>query len=410
MPKVPRVVIFFTLCVFCLFVVGSGVTVAVDAFQDGNSDQETIETVEDSTNYLSPAVETDDQYQEVSIDVASAVDSSAQELQTEHDIRSFTRELQFVDGIETQGELGQKRLEVVEGRYLALDQRQQALFEQYSTGEMSSNRFARELVRLGTAIKTQRSYRERIFTEVYDGRPTAPSEDFQRRFNSLELSLTPEQPVTERLRSAMTGAGDPALVYSQSAEEVLVLATIDDETYVRQATLRDERNLGAEDQFTDLWRDATNRAGSLYPWAFSSENLRDVDPFNLEVYSQVYAVRAQHSHGELSVYLDGATRNVFHENQLKRVQSLPVTQSVQNESDDLVGNVSLTNGAGPMLVSVTDDAGAPIEDASIIVDSDPVGLTDSDGELWVVQPSGEAEVGITTEGDETVSVQIPESD
>jgi hypothetical protein len=407
MPKVPRVAVIVALCVLCVFVAASGVTVAVDAFQD-ESDQETIETVEDSPNYLSPEEETNNQYQEVSIDVASAVDASAQELQTEHEIRSFTRELQFVDGIERRGSLGQERLEQIERRYLEFDQHQQALFERYSEGDISGNRFARELVRLETAIETQRSYRERIFTEVYDKKPTSPSEDFLRRFNSLELALTPQQPVTERLRNAMTGSRDSVLVYSQSSEEALVLATIDGETYVRQATLRDERDLGGEDQFTDLWRDATNRAGSLYPWTFNSANLRDVDPFNLEVYSQVYAVRAQHSQGELSVYLDGATQNVFHENQLKLLQSQPVTRTVQNESEGLVGNVSLTNDAGPMLVSVTNDAGTPIEGASITVDGTPVGLTDSTGELWVVQPAGEAEVGITTEEDDSVSVQIPE--
>lgn len=407
MPKVPRVAVLVALCVFCVFVVTSGVTVAADAFED-ESDQETIEAVEDSPNYLSPEEETNNQYQEVSIDVASAVDASAQELQTEHEIRSFTRELQFVDGIERQGSVGQKRLEEIERRYLEFDQQQQALFEQYSEGDISRNRFARELVRLETAIETQRSYRERIFSEVYDNKPTAPPEDFLRRFNSLELSLTPQQPVTDRLRNAMTGSRDSVLVYSQSAEESLVLATIDGETYVRQATLRDERDLGGEDQFTDLWRDATNRAGSLYPWAFNSANLRDVDPFNLQVYSQVYAVRAQHTQGELSVYLDGATRNVFHENQLKLVQSQPITRTLQNESAGLVGNVSLTNEAGPMLVSVTNDAGTPIEGASITVDGAPVGLTDSSGELWVVQPTGEAEIGITTEDDDAVSVQIPE--
>jgi hypothetical protein len=407
MPKVPRVGVLFTICVLSLFLVASGAPLTAGAFQD-ESDQETIRTVEDSPNYLSPEEETSDQYQEVSIDVASAVDSSAQELQTEHDIRSFTRELTFVDGIERQGSVGQERLEEIEQRYLELDQRQQALFEQYSAGDISTDRLARKLVRLETAIETQRSYRERIFLEVYDDRPIAPPEDFQRRFNSLELALTPDQPVTERLGSAMRGARDPVLVYSQSGEESLVLATIDDETYVRQATLRDERDLGGEDQFTDLWRDATNRAGSLYPWAFSSENLRDVDPFNLEVYSQVYAVRAQHSQGELSVYLDGATRNVFHENQLKRMQSLPVTETIQNESDGLVGNVSLTNGAGPMLVAVTNDAGAPIEGAEITVDGAPVGLTDSSGELWVVQPADEAEIGVTTEDGDGVTVRIPE--
>jgi len=404
MPKVPRVVVLSTLC---LLIVTSGATLAVGAVQE-EGDQETIRTVEDSTNYLSPEEETTNQYQEVSLDVASAVDTSAQELQTEHDIRSFTRELMFVDGIESRSSVGQERLEVIEQRYLALDQRQQALFEQYSAGELSPDRFARELVRLETAIETQRSYRERIFLEVYDNRPVGPSEEFQRRFNSLELALTPDQPVTERLRSAMTGARGPVLVYSQSAEEVLVLATIDDETYVRQATLRDERDLGGEDQFTDLWRDATSRAGSLYPWTFSSENLQDVDPFNLEVYSQVYAVRAQHSQGELSVYLDGATRNVFHENQLKRVQSLPVTETVQNESDGIVGNVSLTNEAGPMLVAVTNDAGTPIEGAEVTVDGAPVGVTDSSGELWAVQPAAEAEIGITTEESDGVTVLIPE--
>ena len=124
MPKVPRVVVLSTLC---LLIVTSGATLAVGAVQE-EGDQETIRTVEDSTNYLSPEEETTNQYQEVSLDVASAVDTSAQELQTEHDIRSFTRELMFVDGVERRSSVGQERLEVIEQRYLALDQRKQALF------------------------------------------------------------------------------------------------------------------------------------------------------------------------------------------------------------------------------------------------------------------------------------------
>lgn len=392
MSTVPRSGIFILLCV--LAVAGSGLTVA--AIQD--SQQATIQSSEDSTNYLQPSDITNRQYNEVSIDVASAVDASAQELRTEADIRQFNRKIRRNPG--QQEQIANEHLEIIERRYQTLDDRQRTLFESYSNGEHSGVVLSQEIVRLRTAIETQTQFRKEV------DRYANKSDQFLSGINSLELSLATRQPVTDRLEAAMLGSQGPTQVYAESADDALVLATISEDTYLRQATIRSERNLGGEDQFVDLWRDATERTDRLYPWTFDSNNIRGLDPFNLQQNNQIYAVRAEHAQGELTVYLDGATRSVFHENQRKPIDRLPLTRTVTNESGSATVTVELANQAGPMRVTVTNQTGAPVEAATVGINGSPVGQTDDAGRLWAVQPSGTFEINATTADGSTGSVRV----
>lgn len=392
MSTVPRSVIFLLLCV--LAVAASGLTVA--AIQD--SEQATIQNSEDSTNYLQPSDITNKQYNEVSIDVASAVDASARELHTEAEIRQFNREMRRNPG--QQQQIANEQLDIIERRYRTLDDRQERLFESYSNGELSGVVLSQEIVRLRTATETQTQFRQEV------DRYANKSDQFLTDFNSLELSLATRQPVTDRLEAAMLGSQGPTQVYAESADDALVLATITDDTYLRQATIRSERNLGGEDQFVDLWRDATDQADRLYPWTFNSDNIRGLDPFNLQQNNQIYAVRAEHTQGELTVYLDGATRSVFHENQRKPIDGLPLTRTVTNESGSATVTVELANQAGPMRITVLNQTGVPVEAASVSVDGSQVGQTDDAGRLWVVQPSGTFEINATTADGDTGSVAI----
>ena len=187
-------------------------------------------------------------------------------------------------------------------------------------------------------------------------------------------------------------------MYTQSTDDALVLATIDGASYLRQATVRAERDLGGEDQFVDLWRDATNRAETLYPWAFGSDNLRDLDVINLQVFSQVYAVKAQHAHGELTVYLDGATRNVFHENQQKPLGSQPATDPVGNETGTVALPVEPERGAGERTVGHGDLVAGQFVVDDLVVDEDvlrvgPGAPVDLDAEDRVARRHARVAVG-----------------
>jgi len=402
MSKVPRKFVLLAICGLSLCLAVSGIGLAV---QDGDS-QATIRTNADTTNYLQPAETTGQQYQEVSIDVAAALDSSAQELHTAAEMRSFDRQLQFASDLDRRVEIAKQRLAVVERRYRSIDQRRATLFEQYSAGELSATALASELVRLKTAVETQEQYRARIDSEVFDDTSASPATEFLQDFESLEQSMTVRQPVTDRLRTAMIGSRDPIVVYTNTAADALVLATIDGNTYYRQATVRAERNLAGDDQFVDGFRSAYNRIETLYPWVLSSSNLQ-LSPLELRRFSQVYAIRAVHSHGEMTMYLDGATRNVFHETHRKPLTVQPVSATVTSQNDSLNVTAQFTNRAGPMQLRVRNLAGVPVEDADVAVDGMSVGRTDAEGELWLVQPAEGSEIGISTAANESVSVAVP---
>lgn len=375
--------------------VGAAVTESTDS-------QSTVVEESNTTNFLSPATPSGEQYQQVTLDASSAATVAAQEIHNEHESRTFDRRLHAANESE-QATIAQEQLDRIKNRFELFEQRQQELFNQYSNGEITSETLIRELIALQGAIDAHADLLER--TEPH----ASPSDEFRIELETLVDAISVEQPVVERMQQALVGTGEPATVYLQSADSALVLASVNDGLYTRQATLLDERDLTGTDQFGDDlspggYSEAQQRMEELYPWAYNLPDLQ-IGGDSLSVYSQIYQLGLTHPHGELTTYFDGATRNVFHENQYMPVNLVPTEATLSNSTDAGTLTVDVTRETGPMRVTVEDEQGSPLE-TTVEVNEQRVGTTDEDGTLWTVQPTDGFEITVTTADGETITADL----
>lgn len=396
MTKVPRGALALAAVAVLFGLAAASVGGAVTDSQS----QSTIVSDDNSTNYLSPTATSGEEYQRVTMDAAAATTVAAQEIHSAHDAESFERRLQSVES-DRRTDVAGAQLETVKERFERLDRRQAVLFDEYSSGEISSATLLRELIALQAAVESQAALVDRAESDA------DPSADFRVELESLVDAISVEQPVTDRLQGSLVGSEEPTTVYLQSADGALVLALIDGDVHLRQATLLDERNLAEDDQFgEDLspggYSEAQQRMEALYPWAYNLPDLR-IGGEDLSVYSQIYQLGLDHPQGELTVYFDGATKNVFHETQRLRLETLPIQRTVENSTEVGTLTVETTRATGAMRVTA-EDAGGSGTDSTVLIDGQEVGTTGDDGVLWTIQPASEFEVTMTSPDGGNVSV------
>lgn len=360
--------------------------------------------VTNSTNYLSPTAEntTRQVYETATIDVAAAVAADAERLDGEQRRLTIDNRLR---NAENTTEVARTMVRKMESEVSALDERQRQLFEAFSAGTITSPELVRELAQLEVEAN---QYRE--LTEFMRNQARIPSgSSLSLRYRNLvsETPLLPS-PLSERLEDAVTGNAEPTTLYIQSADDALVLATANESEYRRQATLRNQRDRGATDQFRagDLPapQAAFERAQELYPWTAG-----DVLAPNVQGYgnSPVYQFSANHSHGELHTYLDGGTTYPFHENQQKEPGSVPISETITNTENDLRLIVQSTAPTGPMLINLIGTGTDAPSEVTLRINGHSIGTVTVGEELWTVQPLGEFAVSAVAGGNETVSVTAP---
>lgn len=413
MPTVPKNMFIFLVCTLAIGLAVTGVVTATDSTATESTSQTTIYPNENTSNYLSsPPVEISEAYDTVDIDVSSAVDSSAQDLHVDHEMQSFQYELSSAE-FDQRATIAQDKLEAIEQRYHFIDTKQEELYGEYRYGSTESTELLRELTRLQSAAASQEELRQ--FVEQQSN----PDSSLLTRLHSIEHALVVQQPVIESIQRTLMGEEDAMTVSIRSGNDAIILSTIDDQQFKREATLRGERNLDGDDQFVVGDQDedelqwgmpnAFHRANELYPWTFDRENLiqHDMGREESSIHSQIYKITATHVHGELSVYLDGATTNVFHESQQRPLVSQPSTGTVRNSTDALSVQLEMKGTVGPMEVLVGDDQGNAISDASVAVDGQEIGSTDDDGSAWVVRPHDQFVLTVTAPDGETITISAP---
>lgn len=391
-----------------LLLVTAGAAGSLSLQQTDSTDQATITTNENGTNYLSPPEGATEGYDRITVDVTSAASFTAQEIHSSHETRTYAQQLEAANESE-RTLVAADQLDSVERRFEALARQQGRLYQSHADGEISDRTLLRELVRFRIVANTQVQNYERAAANTDLG---------IRRISQLETlstGLTTEQPVLDRVEQTMSTA-DSQVIYLAAAGEGLTLATVTEDEYVRQATVLDERDFEGQDQFKldqnitiddDQWAtpqgysEAQNRLAELYPWAYDLTEVRA----DVEQLSRTYKFDVATPEGELTTYFDGATRNVFHENQVGSPAQRSVERVLSNSSGQLNVSASLTHNSGPLRVEVTDD-GAPVVGAVVRINGDVVGRTDNRGELWAIQPRGEFDVTATVDND-TVAVSAP---
>jgi len=383
-------------------VLGDGTPADDDTSAVLGDDTPALDTTGEESAYLSapPEEVTREEYTQAGIDLSAAAATDAQRLRGSHSVAAF--EERFEGGADRQVLVEDVAADIAE-RAEALDAHHAQLLAAYSDGERSADRLLRELAWIGAAADQHRALADRVETAAAGADAVNLSEETQRQFVALDVEIPAlESPVTDALVAGDLGSGTS--VYVQTTGDAIVLAA-PGETYTRQATLRGERNESAPNQFIEEAGEDENpnslaleRAEELYP------GLEVFSPPPLDATS-VYGTEGTTAVGSFTAYLDGATRNVFHEQQLADPDTVPVSETVSNSTDGVELTVETTTATGPMRVTVTAD-GEPVEGTPLRVASAAVGTTDAAGQRWVVQPLDGAVVSATVDG-ETVSVTLP---
>ena len=352
--------------------------------------------------YLSPPSTevTREEYSQPGLDLSAAAAADAQRLRGEH--ATVTFEERF-EGASDPSAVVERAATDLGDRADALDDHHAGLIADYSAGETSTARLLGDLARASAAADQYQGLADRVETVVDDSETTL-SQSTRDQLVALDRETTAlESPVTDRL---VTGGFDAdTTVYAQATDDAVVIA-VAGPTYTRQATLHGERDRGGVNQFFEDAGEGENpsalaldRAEQLYP----EYDVFSPPPFDA---TTVYRVQGETEVGSFVAYLDGATRNIFHEQQRLAAEDLPVSTTLTDTAGAVELTVETTAPTGPMLVTVTDD-GDPVSDATLQVDGDPVGTAGADGQRWVTQPL-DGTVSVTVD-EQTLQVTLPES-
>jgi len=405
------------LFLVCLLAVGMAavpaVTAAVEDTASGPSVTDATSTADqvapDNSSYTSPdsGVVTNEGYESASLNLGAAVQADAQTLRAEHDRRVFEAALEGAGTDSARAFVAEQRYELLETRYERLDEREQALIDAYGTGALGSELFLSELASLRTALDTQVALREQARAQTSTSVP--------ERVRNLEGALAVDTPVVDRVAEAQRSVGNSEPVYILTGEEFVSLATVSEGRFLRQATIHSGRDLtvGTDaDQFraagSNPLGEASNRAAELYPLIYEEAPSESVNEFpQLPGDSKVYVVTATYTEGVLQAYLDGATTDVFHEIHEQPLNRIEVSARTSVANGTLNVTVGRTSDTGPMRVTATNSqSGLPIQGATVSVGETELGTTDAEGQLWGVEPSGPAELIVTTDTGDRVVVDL----
>lgn len=364
-----------------------------------------------SPTYLSPPPEdvTREEFATAGVDVASAVGTDTERLEGEFAIQSFDRRFSAIDDSDQREALVEETVDAIEAKVGAIDNAQARSFEAYGDGTVPATTVLRDSVRFDEAGQQQLELLQHVRDTTRSAPDVSTDVEFQIRLANIQAE-TPllSGPVSEAIKPATMGADDGSTLYVQATGDALVLATFDDGEFVRQATVRSERDRDAVDQFTldDEARilSAFQRGEELYPWVF--ENAIGAPSVSGFGDTSVYVITANHPQGSFGAYLDGATTNAFHEYQTQRPAEIPVADVRTGSTERLGLTVEMTAESGPMRVTLVDDETDDPVDAAVSIDGQAVGSTGANGQLWTVQPTGEFRVTATTATGETAVVIV----
>ena len=356
-------------------------------------------------------------YNGATIDVSGTIALETQQLDGRFRQEVLRQRLSDTESVAARHEQIEATAARIDERIAALHDRQATTITAYNNGSLSGGAFIRDLARIGaaadrleTAVEQLQRRAESVPRSTIDG--TSVINWAQNR----QFELAPfGGPVRDRIAAALRGENtvpvdadvpsgvarigptreerlEPLWVYAETTADGVVLATVDDGQYYREAYLPGERNTtaGSVENNTDV----RNRRAALYPWAENnsgSKGQRNVQQVGISRF------RFSHDHGRLTAYLDQNTSQVFVEHQQKTLTRLPTAAPVTTTAANRRLVVNRTHPTGPLEVFLTTESGNRL-DGTVTVENRTVGETGPDGRLWTVAPRGNVTVTARVNG------------
>ncbi|MHB9286893.1 hypothetical protein ACKVMT_07605 [Halobacteriales archaeon Cl-PHB] len=374
----------------------------------GPTDQTQVVALENTSNHLVPAPGQSNRQSvgHTGVDVAAAVAISSEQLHSHHDRLAFDRALAGATTQEDRIAVVEAELDAIEREIGQLRGSQREVLGAYTNGSVSTATLLRDLARLDAAADGTQARLQRVRTTIEQvGVPT----DLQtRRYNVRSDLLGLGGPASTRISNAMAGRGPATDAYvAVMGSRGLVVSTVENGWLYREAYDGSQLGSGGPDHFAERGSPvsvAYQRASTLYPWTFN-HTIGSTYRGGFGS-SPLYYVRPEHTHGDLSIYLDGRTESVFYEVQQKRAAAIPLADTVRNTNGTLAITANTTLGSGPLGVTVERTDTGNLADATITIDGTYVGKTGPDGELQTVQPDAPFTVTATTDNGESVEVRV----
>jgi hypothetical protein len=313
----------------------------------------------------------------------------------------------------------------IETRTTQLRKREAAAIAAYNNNSVSGREFLHELIVIDAAAGRLMAAADRVAARArsvsrssINGQPAVSWAQNQR------TALDPLQgPVRERVAEAFQGNNtvqtddeipsglakigptrsqrlDVLKVYVETSRTGVVLATVDDGQYYREASLSGERNAtGSGLSGSTAVLDYLNER---YPWASNNSGYTEVSG---DRRTGVSRVTLFHNHGRLTVFVNQSSGRVFGEHQRKALSAMPTTDPVTATKNRLRLRVNRTRSTGPLEISLATPAGEPI-DGNVTINGRGVGRTGTDGQLWTIAPHGTVTIRARANG-ESLRIRIP---
>ena len=387
-----------------------------DALTASTSEDDTLAASTPEEDAASPANNTTqrlpltgpvtENYSTVELDFGASMGLSNERVASQYQVSLVELQLEQVQTERARGAIVGEYLDATVEELTALNAAEDRAVARYRQGEISAETL---LVKFAMIDRRARAIDDSLSRIENAGTPLTRST--RDRIRNVGLGLDSfNTPVRRHVALAATGElkGGVNPLHVAASDRGVVLEMLDGGEYHRNAIRFDNRATGGVDQFED-YVDFQNRVSELYPWAQPSFQ----GGINIDVYPgwNLYRATGRHPQGSLTVYADGATRNVYRENQVLLLDRLPEIETVRAIRENVSVSVTPTASGGPVLVNVTrpavgNESTTPL-DAVVRVNDHTVGRTGGDGTIWLLAPyEGDYDVRVVQDGT-SINVSVP---
>jgi len=342
-----------------------------------------------------------------SVDVTAATRIGADEMEIQLAVETFRERFENAETDANRTAAVRELVRTLERKTEHLQQTQSAALDRYNDGEISSKQFLSTLARLDATAEEIRAAADAVEAVEENTLDYTTPPALGDRLRSFDARLLPVEGKIRNveLQSAIQGSTQSPPLYVETGDQGIVLATIVNNNYAREAFNSTAFNPGGQSNLT-IYRDALDRMNVLYPWAMDPTNRNGAPRVDTLWNTSVFSVTTQHRHGSLSVFLDASTTNVFREDQTRDLDDVPSVTVATNTSVIVELSVNTTHETGPLRVDLTRPGTTNPVEGDVYVDGTFVGTTGADGTLWTIDTRGETTVRVETD-DGVLSARIP---
>ncbi|REA02053.1 hypothetical protein DEQ92_14210 [Haloferax sp. Atlit-6N] len=345
------------------------------------------------------------------VDLGPSLGFSSSAVGAEVKTRAIINRINSTSDVSTRKQYILGEMTKIEQRVIVLQGAQQEAIVAHNEGDLS----ARELLIRFTEINAEAHALEQRRQALSDAADR--TEDFSlgaTRLASIKSDLnTLTSPVREHAQAVLTGRADPSQFSIRTSQSAIVMTTIANQTYLREAYRLDLRARDANGLTANEVEGLLMLVGENYPSLLENGTV-DTNADIIGAGSS-YVVNVNHDRGELAAYVDTGSRKVFKETQRRPLETITYPQRVTRVKDGLQLTVFRSYPGGPVRIQLNEsDTETPV-DANVTVgvatgrESQYLGRTGADGTLWMLSPSAGYTITVI-KGNAAVIVQTTPTD